>query len=107
MAEKNIKQLQVEEFEEISGHGIIGKIQENNFIIGNRKILEKYGITNLNTEKTANNKANYQEDEKRLAQKGNSIVYVVKNKEIIALIGVNDIIRENAVEVLKMRGENI
>ncbi len=101
LAEKNIKQLQVEEFEEISGHGIIGKIQENNFIIGNRKILEKYGITNLNTENATNNKASYQEDEKRLAQKGNSIVYVVKNKEIIALIGVNDIIRENVKQVIE------
>ena len=40
------------------------------------------------------------EDEKQIAEEGNSIVYVVKNKEIIALIGVNDIIRENTKDVI-------
>ena len=36
-----------------------------------------------------------------LAEQGNSIVYVSKNNKIIALIGVNDIVRENAQEVIK------
>ena len=31
---------------------------------------------------------------------GNSIVYVVKNKQIIALIGVNDVIREHAKDII-------
>lgn len=113
LEEKNIEKLSVEGFEEISGYGIIGKIQEDSFIVGNRKILEKYNVTKmflnepvvctnttLSGEIKSRDKFNYQEDEKRLAQKGNSIVYVVKNKEIMALIGVNDIIRENVKEVI-------
>ena len=48
------------------------------FIIGNSKILESYKIKNI-----------YEKDEKELAAKGNSIVYVVQNEKIIALIGVN------------------
>lgn len=114
LEEKNIEKLAVEGFEEISGYGIIGKIQEDSFIVGNSKILEKYNVTKmslneplvctnttLSGEKQSSDKFNYQEDEKRLAQKGNSIVYVVKNKEIMALIGVNDIIRENVKEVIR------
>ena len=50
----------------------------------------------------------YEQEEKELAKQGNSIVYVVKNKQLIALIGVNDVIRKNAVEVIqKLNEKNI
>ena len=41
------------------------------------------------------------EDEKNLARNGNSIIYVANENEILALIGVNDIVRENAESVIK------
>ncbi|MCI8759623.1 MAG: HAD-IC family P-type ATPase [Clostridia bacterium] len=37
---------------------------------------------------------------------GNSIVYVVKNRQIIALIGINDLVRENAKEVISYLNKN-
>ena len=50
----------------------------------------------------------YEQEEKELAKQGNSIVYVARNKQLIALIGVNDVIRENAVEVIqKLNEKNI
>ncbi len=88
--ENKIEKLEVQEFNDISGYGIIGKVENEEFILGNSKILQKYEILN-----------NHLEDEERLAQNGNSIIYVVKNKEIIALIGVNDIIRDNVEEVIQ------
>ncbi len=94
MDENKIKYIDVKDFENISGLGVIGKINQNEFIIGNSKILEKYKIKNP-----------YLEDEKRLSANGNSIVYVVKEKEVISLIGVNDIIRENVKEVIKRLNE--
>ena len=87
--------LEVEEFENVAGLGIIGKIENEKIILGNSKILAKYEIKNK-----------YLEDEKKLAEKGNSIVYAVKNKEIIAIIGVNDIVRENAKEVISILNKN-
>ena len=43
-----------------------------------------------------------------MAVEGNSIVYVVQNEKIIALIGVNDIVRENSKEVIsKLNNKNI
>ena len=83
--------LKVEDFENIAGYGIVGKIENEEFILGNSKILEKYKIEN-----------NYLEDEKKLAENGNSIIYAVKNREIIALIGVNDIVRSNTKEVISI-----
>ncbi len=87
--------LEVQEFENIAGYGIIGKIENEEFILGNAKILEKYEIENKHLE-----------DEKKLAKNGNSIIYAVKDKEVIALIGVNDIVREGTKEVIDILNKN-
>ena len=82
--------FEITEFENIAGLGIKGIVQEKEIILGNSKILQHYNIENL-----------HQEDEKNLAEEGNSIIYVVQNKQIIALIGVNDILRENTKQVIE------
>ena len=46
------------------------------------------------------------EDENKLALDGNSIIYVIKNNEILAVIGVNDIVRENAKDVIQTLKKN-
>ena len=84
-----LEMLPVKEFGNVSGFGIIGRIEEQKFIIGNAKILDNYKINNV-----------YEKDERELAEKGNSIVYVVQNEQIIALIGVNDIVRDSSKKVI-------
>lgn len=95
LEQNKIEILEVENYEEISGYGIIGTINKEQMILGNSKILSKYKIENK-----------YYEDEEKLSKQGNSIIYVVKSNEIIALIGVCDIIRENAKEVVSNLNEN-
>ncbi len=90
LKDNKIQLLDINEFENISGYGIVAKINEDKIILGNSKILAKYDIENK-----------YLKDEEELSKNGNSIVYVVKNKETIALIGVNDIVRENIKDVIK------
>lgn len=92
---KKIDILQVTNFEEITGLGIRAKIDDEELLLGNEKLISKYEIKNI-----------YKEDEQKLSNEGNSIVYVVKNKEIIAIIGVNDIVRENAKQVISMLNKN-
>ena len=89
LKDNKLEVLQVKEFGNVSGFGIIGKINDTKFVIGNSKILESYKIENV-----------YEKEEKKLAKKGNSIVYVVQDNQIIALIGVNDIVRDNSKEVI-------
>ena len=97
METKNQEKIEVKTFENVAGYGIIGTIENDEIILGNRKIVEKYNIQNEHIE-----------DENRLTLDGNSIIYVIRNKKIIALIGVNDIVRENAKEVIeKMNNKNI
>ena len=95
LEEKNIQKLDVKEFEEISGYGVIGKIENSQITLGNSKMLSKFNIENI-----------HEEDEKKLAENGNSIVYVVKDSNIIALIGVNDMIRDDVQKVIKQLNEN-
>ena len=95
LKENNIEKIQIDEFKDISGYGIIGKIKNKEIILGNSKILEKYNINN-----------NHVEDELKLSNESNSIVYVVKDKEIIALIGVNDIVRGNVKQVINELNRN-
>lgn len=95
LEENKIEKIQVEEFKNIVGLGITGKIKDEKIILGNSKILSKYNVEN-----------NHIEDEENLAQKGNSIIYAVKENEIIALIGVNDVVRENAKELINNLNRN-
>ena len=89
------EKLEVNEFENLSGLGIKGIVQGKEIILGNAKIIKHYSIENLK-----------QEDEKSLADEGNSIIYVVQNRKIIAIIGVNDIIRDNIKEVIQKLNQN-
>lgn len=95
LKKNKIQPLEVKEFKNISGLGITGKIDDKEIILGNSKILEHYSIENKN-----------KEDEEKLATEGNSIIYVVENKKIIAIIGVNDIIREDIEKVIKKLNNN-
>ena len=82
---------EVTNFENIEGLGIKGTINNNNnYYIGNNKIIDKLKINNL-----------FIQDEKKLQEEGNSIVYVIENNQIISLIGVKDIVRNNAKKVIK------
>ena len=90
MEENKIEILPVKEFGNMAGLGVIGRIKDSRMIIGNAKILKDLKLQNP-----------YEEEEKTLAQEGNSIVYVVQDNKIVALIGVNDIVRDNAKEVIQ------
>ena len=90
MSENNVTQLEVSDFENIPGFGIKGKVANKEIMLGNSKLLDKYNIEN-----------NHTGDENTLSSNGNSIIYVIKNNEIIALIGACDIIRENVKNVIK------
>ena len=97
ITENNEQKITVKNFENIAGYGIIGEIENQKYILGNRKIVEKYSILN-----------NHTKDEQELTAKGNSVVYVIRNNEIIALIGLNDILRDNAkITVEKLKQKNI
>lgn len=88
--ENKLSLEEVDDFENIAGLGLSGKIGKNKYYVGNSKILKKVDLDNK-----------YIKDEEELSKNGNSIIYVIENKKVIALIGVKDIVRDNAKKVIK------
>ena len=82
--------IKVDKFNNITGIGLSGVINKNEIYVGNNKLFSKLNIKN-----------NYQKEEKELVKNGNSIIYVIENKKVIALIGVKDIIRDSAKSTIK------
>ncbi len=88
--EHNLKLKKVEKFSTISNLGIAGTINDKKIYLGSAKILEKLELYNK-----------YKKEEEKMASLGNSIVYVIEDKKVIALIGVQDIIRVEAEKTIK------
>ena len=83
-------------FNNLVGMGISGKIDGHIYYVGNSRLVNQLNIKNI-----------YKNDEDRLSLEGNTILYVVQDKEIIAMIGVRDIVRDNAFDtILKLKGMN-
>ena len=87
--EHNLKLKKVEKFSVISNLGIAGTINDKKIYLGSSKILEKLELYNK-----------YKKEEAILASQGNSIVYVIENKKVIALIGIQDIVRNETMKTI-------
>ena len=86
----NDKLQKVTNFKNIDGIGLKGVTNNKEYYIGNNKLIKKLKINNTHSK-----------DELDLVNNGNSIIYVIEDNNIIALIGVKDIIRKEAKEVIK------
>ena len=92
---ENEKLEAVNDFKAIPGYGIEGSIENNKYIIGNRKLMEQQNIEVPEES---------EKDEQALVEDGNSILFVAINGKLEALIGVKDIVKEginNTIEKLK------
>lgn len=84
------KKLDVSHFKELSGMGILAKINDDEYYLGNHKILTRLKLKNR-----------YQTKEDNYSKSGCSIIYVVQNKKLIGIIGVKDTVREESKEAIR------
>ena len=90
-AKDNILTLsEPEQFENIDGMGIRTVIDGKSYYFGNAKLLAKYGIENDRLD-----------DANALADEGNTLVYVADEVQILSIIGINDIIRDNVDRLIR------
>lgn len=82
--------LEVSKFNNIAGLGISGNINDKRYYLGNAKLVDQLMIEDIHIN-----------DYNSLVQEGSSIIYVIEEKNIIALIGVKDTLRHNAKDVIK------
>lgn len=91
--------LEVSKFNNIAGLGISGNINDKRYYLGNTKLVDQLMIEDIHIN-----------DYNSLVQEGSSIIYVMEEKNIIALIGVKDTLRHNAKDVirkLKKQGKKV
>lgn len=79
-----------EQFENIDGMGIHTVIGGKSYYFGNAKLLAQYGIENDRLD-----------DANALADEGNTLVYVADEVQILSIIGINDIIRDNVDRLIR------
>ena len=99
--ERKITLEKVKEFKNLSGLGVTALYNEEKYIIGNKKLMDENNIK-ISDE--------ILKDEEELQQKGNSILFVAKENNVLALLGVKDNVKENAKDViskLKELGMNV
>lgn len=97
--ENNIQLQKVSEFKSIPGLGVYGKINGDEYYIGNRKLMTDHSVL-----------IEYDTDEYELENQGDSVLFISKNHELIALVGVRDVVRYNAklvVDKLKKQNKNV
>ncbi len=82
--EKNLKLLQVDDFESIPGKGVVGKIEGSEIVIGNKKLMQDLRISI-----------------DPIDEKGQTILFVAMNKKIIGLLAASDVIKKSTFEAIK------
>lgn len=87
---RGIKKIEVSNFKTIAGQGVSGELNEKEYLVGNRKLMQENNVF-----------FDKMEDERYLESEGNSIMLVSENGKIIAAIGVRDELREEAEEVIR------
>ncbi len=89
---KKLKLEKVNQFNSITGKGITGNVGGLKIAIGNRKLLEEFNLK-LNQE--------YTDDVKRRQLEGQTVMFIVIEKEIAGFISVTDPIKETSASAIK------
>jgi len=96
--EKKVDYDLIEEFEEISGHGVVGKLNSSKILFGNRKLMEDFNI----------DYNNYLDKVEDLESKGNTVMFLVENNKLLGVICVADRIKESSKNaILEFSKQNI
>ena len=91
-AEKeNLGLLKVEGFTAIPGHGIQGRIEEKELLLGNRKLMEERSISLEALEGESD----------RLASEGKTPMYIAVNGQVAGIIAVADIVKESSAKAIQ------
>ncbi len=94
--ERGIALAPTEAFESLTGRGVRGRVDNSQVALGNRKLLEELGV---------DPGASAQQAETMRAD-GQTVMFVVAEKQLIGLLGVADPIKETTPEALRKLHED-
>ena len=89
--EMNTEFLNVEDFENIPGFGIMTKIEGNTVFLGNKKLMVKNNIETSHFDKSFD----------RLSDEGKTVMFLSKNDKLLGLVAVADTVKENSKRAIE------
>lgn len=98
--ERDLKFLSLSEFEAISGKGVVGKVDGNNVMLGNKAMMKAYNIDLGSCKASA----------ETFAVQAKTPMFLVKNAQLAGLVVVADPIKQDtqqAIERLQQIGLNV
>ena len=98
--QQNVNLLEVKNFQAIPGKGVEGLIGETRILLGTRKLLEENGVKYKFLDKKI----------ELLEEKGKTVMLLARGKELLGLIAVADVLKENskdAVDILHKMGKSV
>jgi P-type Cu+ transporter len=90
--EKNLELAQPDEFNSVTGKGVVGSVAGRRVLIGNTHLLHEFGIENDMQSERA----------EVLRRQGQTVFFVVVDGESVGLLGVMDPVKDSAVEAIRM-----
>lgn len=91
--EKGIKPLdRPDEFELLSGRGVVGRVSGKHIFAGNKRLLDQEGIQVPDV---------YQGDIAQHEQKGSTIIYVAVERVFVGFISLRDVVRPEARDMVR------
>lgn len=88
--EQNLEFYKAENFISISGRGIIAEINNQKYILGNRKLLKDYEIQN-----------SFEKEIEKFETQGKTAVFLANEKELIAILILTDVAKIESKELIK------
>ncbi|MCR4432450.1 MAG: heavy metal translocating P-type ATPase [Caldiserica bacterium] len=98
--QRGISLIGVENFESLTGKGVVGEIQGHRIALGNRKLLDDFGI----------DPDELSEKAEAMRKEGQTVMFIAVDSRIAGLLGVADPIKETtpeAIEALHREGIRI
>ncbi|MDN5361421.1 MAG: P-type Cu+ transporter [Moorella sp. (in: firmicutes)] len=82
---------EVTDYREEGGHGIVCRLHGQELLVGNKKLMARYQVDTGPAEAAFN----------RLADQGKTTMFVAYGHQIIGVLGLADVIKENSPEAIK------
>lgn len=88
--EKNLELYPTENFVSISGKGVRAEINNKKYILGNRKLLKEFNIEN-----------SFEQEVENFEKQGKTAVFLANEKELIAILMLADVPKEESKELIR------
>ncbi|MRJ08208.1 copper-translocating P-type ATPase [Ornithobacterium rhinotracheale] len=90
--ERHVSALPVQNYESITGKGVVGEVQNQSVALGNEALMESVG---------AKDNHNLYAQAENFINQGATVSYLAVDQEILAFIVISDKIKENSAQALK------